>query len=340
MSPTTTSEEDLVSLTIAMHHLQGSVSRMSNDLYLQRGLEGHLSGLVVQSSKEIRELRSQLAQISEERDKLSQRVKRLEEFLGAIPTVQESSNSPQLTAESIVQPTVPQVEAKPTSSNKEAASVPEPVNLIDLFLGRFESPYSCKMVQLHINENTKARVELTDIEELNVLSTKKAFKVTVPINDKEEVLSIWPKNIKTGLYKSQPNAVADNRDKNDKSSNYNKRKFFHDKVQREKGYRPQQEYNQPAYKSGQKWQKPWHGGRNQRSFHRPNYQRKPYQQKRWAPNRNDAYQQQQEPTRRPYDQQEQQYFDPREPNWFPERADNQYYKPHPADRYYQNSYRF
>ena len=154
-------------------------------------------------------------------------------------------------AESVAQPAVPprgeaKAKAKPTSSNKETVPVLEPDNHIDLFLGRFESPYCSKMVQLYINENTKARVELTDIEELNVLSTKKAFKVTVPKNNKEEVLSVWPKNIKTGIYHSMPNAAADNRDTNSKPSNYNQRKSFRDRAQREKGYRPQQDFSQLA----------------------------------------------------------------------------------------------
>ena len=338
-SPASDSAECVLTLSIGLQLLQTSVSEMSNELIAQRGLQGHLAALLTQASKEIYQLRSQLAQVEEERNKFSSRVKTLEDWLGSTNAiVLDPSKTNQVMPESEVSPTPTQSQIKPPPVNKKVATENGRIpNHVDLFIGNLESHYNCRLVQSHINDNTEATVGLSDINKLNVQSETKAFKVRVPEENKWHVLSAWHRTVKAEVYKPRPKTTSGNHAKNGKPGYNDQRNNF----QKGKGYRPRQKFNRPAYNYGQKEQNPRNRERSHYNFPKQRSQRKPYQPNRWAPNRREEYQYQyqQDSSRRDYNHC-QQYSEPNAYNGHSERHENRYYEPYPDDQYYQNTYRY
>ena len=183
----------------------------------------------------------------------------MEDWLGTTNAIGlDSSKTKQALPESEVSPTLTQSQTKtPPANKKEVAKENDRIsNHVELFIGNLESNYNCRLVHSHINENTEATVQLSDINELNVQSEKKAFKVRVPEENKWHVLSAWHRTVKAEMYKPIPKAPAGNHAKNGKPGYNDKRNNFQDTTQKGKGYRPRQKFHRPAYIYGQRGQNP------------------------------------------------------------------------------------
>ena len=71
------------------------------------------------------------------------------------------------------------------------------------FVGNIQSPCSAYDIHTHITQNTVLNTKLSDIEELDTRGDKLAFKIAVPKNRLNLVVSssLWGKGIKSEVYK-------------------------------------------------------------------------------------------------------------------------------------------
>ena len=339
------SPDHVISLSVAMDFLRQSMDERSLEINAYKNLTCDLAAIVKQQTEVTKQLRAQLEQETEERIKLSLQV---ESWLGTLakPVTLDPSSASQGMPMHDVQPIPPQGQAKPAPKTVNKSGSPGPTNngpvqidtglpqkgpapaqvvttpaqkdngpkpatpqtfrKTDLYIGNCESGYTRDDLRDHVNSCTGANIDLSDITELNSRSSGKAFKVSVPEAMTDAALAIWQPGIKAELYRTQkPGTGANNqlRSRNGgfKGNTFRNSTSFNRNTQR-----------RPNYRNRTKQNEGW-----------PINQRR---QESWGPPRRDNHQHQQEPPRR-------EYLDPREPSWFPERADNQY-------RYYQNSYRY
>ena len=109
------------------------------------------------------------------------------------------------------------------------------------FIGNVKQVCSCNSIHEYITSNIKLNVSLTDIQELNIKSDMKAFKVTIPQKDLQTLISSdWPMGIKVerfdpSKFKSHvPKGSLSHLTKNGRNQNHQKkiRKPF----RKQKGY--------------------------------------------------------------------------------------------------------
>ena len=182
-----------------------------------------------------------------------------------------------------------------------------PKKVDQIFISQVGPSYNCDTLKDHIHNNTGIVKEHISVEFLFNKNCNQAFKITVPHGKMQETIRIMGTEIKAEHYK-------------------------------EKSQRPM-----PAGQARGAWSAnaQWKNSKN--TFQGPPPNRSPpprmqQNQRPYLPNRREEYQYQQDPIRRDHNQR-QQYYEPCEYNWLPERYGSWYGEPHSDDRYYQNHYR-
>ena len=88
--------------------------------------------------------------------------------------------------------------------NKQAGTGVKPVTPIpkttSIFIGGVNADINCHDIRAHIKCYSRLDVELNDIQELDAKSKGKAFRVSVPQERVQDVISKWPKEIKAEIY--------------------------------------------------------------------------------------------------------------------------------------------
>ena len=91
----------------------------------------------------------------------------------------------------------------PTRDNGPLPKIPQNIKKTYLYIANCEPTYTRDLLKAHINRSTSSNLVLSDIIELNTKNRGKSFKVAVPENKKDVVLSIWQAGIKAEPYRIQ-----------------------------------------------------------------------------------------------------------------------------------------
>ena len=154
----------------------------------------------------------------------------------------------------------------PIRENGPLAKVPQTVKKVYLFIANCDPSYTRNLVREHINSSTESNLLLSDIVELNTKNRRTAFKVAVPENKKDIVLSIWQAGIKAEPYRNRKppvhqrnsfrglNSYTSNKSRNE-NSQHQRRPSHKTPHQTHKQYRQhthRQSQNQP-YRRDSDW---------------------------------------------------------------------------------------
>ena len=143
---------------------------------------------------------------------------------------------------------------------RESTIKPAP-KMIDLFIGEVDTKYGCKDIQDDIYGYTKVKVDITGIQEKSSRGNRKSFKVTVPEEIQQQVMTkIWPDSIKVepyGLPKPKVTAAPHRQPikpkGNNRQTSYNKHNTFRGPARDTRRHTTGQHHHFPGH---YEWSKP------------------------------------------------------------------------------------